>query len=124
MPSDLDIEILTIDDSIPTQVRRKEKEAKPNHKKKFRTVRKSTGVGGKAPHNLIAFKPLRKSAPVKPVSSKKVVPVEPEYFDVDDDDSDDDVQVIEDDPLNSLESSTDGDNFCDICGLYLETSEE
>ena len=33
-------------------------------------------------------------------------------------------QVIEDDPLNSLESSTDGDNFCDICGLYLETSKE
>ena len=67
--------------------------------RKRRTVRRSTGVGGKAPHLAINFRQVRKSLPV--ASSKQVkVKVVPEYFDVEDEEEEegdeegvDDVQV-------------------------------
>jgi len=125
MPSDLDIEILTIDDSAPA-VKTVLNKTKNPLKKKWRTVRKSTGVGGKAPHSAIPFKPLRKSLPVKPISPRKTRNANPEYFDVEDDDSDDEIQVIEYDPLDGVEVLGEGpsEGFCDMCGLYLENSKD
>ena len=125
MPSDLDIEILTIDDSAPAVKTVLNKTRNPL-KKKWRTVRKSTGVGGKAPHSAIPFKPLRKSLPVKPISPRKTRNLNPEYFDVEDDDSDDEIQVIEYDPLDGVEILSEGpsEGFCDMCGLYLENSKD
>eukprot|EP00092_Neocalanus_flemingeri_P015880 GFUD01017197.1.p1 GENE.GFUD01017197.1~~GFUD01017197.1.p1 ORF type:complete len:696 (+),score=188.04 GFUD01017197.1:42-2129(+) len=125
MPSDLDIEILTIDDSAPA-VKTVLNKPKNPLKKKWRTVRKSTGVGGKAPHNAIPFKPLRKNLPVKPNSPRKTRKANPEYFDVEDDDSDDEIQVIENDPLYDVEVLSDGqsEGFCDMCGLYLENMKD
>jgi len=127
MPSDLDIEILTIDDSTPPIKTSLNKTKNPLKKKKWRTMRKSTGVGGKAPHSAIPFKPLRKVVAVQPPSPKKPKNVDPEYFDVEDDeDSDDEIQVIENDPLNDVEVLSDGasDGFCDICGLFLENAKD
>merc|ERR1711970_76124 len=125
MPSaDLDIEILTIDDSAPP-VKTVLNKTKNPLKKKWRTVRKSTGVGGKAPHATIPFKPLRKTVAVKPPSPKKSKSVNPEYFDVEDDeDSDNEIQVIENDPLDDIEVVSDGEMFCDMCGLFLETAKD
>jgi len=126
MPSDLDIEILTIDDSAPL-VKTTLNKTKNPLKKKWRTMRKSTGVGGKAPHSAIPFKPLRKTVAVQPPSPKKAKNVDPEYFDVEDDeDSDDEIQVIENDPLNYVEVISDGasDGFCDICGLFLDNAKD
>ena len=64
--------------------------------RKRRTVRRSTGVGGKAPHLAISFRQVRKSLPVasRQVKVKEV----PEYFDVEDEEEEDeegvdDVQV-------------------------------
>ena len=64
--------------------------------RKRRTVRRSTGVGGKAPHLAISFRQVRKSLPVasRQVKIKEV----PEYFDVEDEEEEDeegvdDVQV-------------------------------
>lgn len=122
MPSDLDIEILTIDDSAPP-VKTAIHKTKNPLKKKWRTARKSTGVGGKAPHVVVPFKPLRKSLAVKPPTPKKSKSVNPEYFDVEDgEDSDDEIQVIEHDPLDDIEVVSDGEMFCDMCGLFLESS--
>jgi len=124
MPSDLDIEILTIDDSAPP-VKTVLNKTKNPLKKKWRTVRKSTGVGGKAPHAMIPFKPLRKTVAVQPPSPKKSKSVNPEYFDVEDDeDSDNEIQVIENDPLDDIEVVSDGEMFCDMCGLFLETAKD
>jgi len=124
MPSDLDIEILTIDDSAPL-VKTTFHKTKNPLKKKGRTVRKSTGVGGKAPHVVVPFKPLRKSLAVKPPTPKKSKNVNPEYFDVEDgEDSDDEIQVIEHDPLDDIEVVSDGEMFCDMCGLFLESSSD
>jgi len=124
MPSDLDIEILTIDDSAPP-VKTVLNKSKNPLKKKWRTVRKSTGVGGKAPHAMIPFKPLRKTVAVQPPSPKKSKSVNPEYFDVEDDeDSEDEIQVIENDPLDDIEVVSDGEMFCDMCGLFLETAKD
>jgi len=124
MPSDLDIEILTIDDSAPP-VKAVLNKTKNPLKKKWRTVRKSTGVGGKAPHAMIPFKPLRKTVAVQPPSPKKSKSVDPEYFDVEDDeDSDNEIQVLENDPLDDIEVVSDGEMFCDMCGLFLETAKD
>jgi len=124
MPSDLDIEILTIDDSAPP-VKAVLNKTKNPLKKKWRTVRKSTGVGGKAPHAMIPFKPLRKTVAVHPPSPKKSKSVDPEYFDVEDDeDSDNEIQVLENDPLDDIEVVSDGEMFCDMCGLFLETAKD
>ena len=64
--------------------------------RKRRTVRRSTGVGGKAPHLAINFRQVRKSLPVASSKQVKVKEV-PEYFDVEDEEEEeegvDDVQV-------------------------------
>ena len=67
--------------------------------RKRRTVRRSTGVGGKAPHLAINFRQVRKSLPVASSKQVKVKEV-PEYFDVEDEQEEeeeeegvDDVQV-------------------------------
>ena len=94
-------------------------------RRKRRTLRKSTGVGGKAPHLAIAFKPVRKSLPLQQErrGRSKVVP---EYFEVEDDeeekveDDDDDIQVIENDPLNEVEVVEEQEGYCDVCGEHME----
>ena len=67
--------------------------------RKRRTVRRSTGVGGKAPHLAINFRQVRKSLPVAGSNKQVKVKEVPEYFDVEDEDEEeeeedaDDVQV-------------------------------
>ena len=113
MPSHVsqeDVEVFTIDDDT-VEMRRKR-----------RTLRKSTGVGGKAPHLAITFKPVRRTLPMEGKKKKAI----PEYFDIaDDDDEDvedsDDIQVIEQDPLDEQEG---GEGFCEVCGLGVEGRSE
>ena len=57
--------------------------------RKRRTVRRSTGVGGKAPHLAINFRQVRKSLPVASSKQVKVKEV-PEYFDVEDEEEEED----------------------------------
>merc|ERR1719209_842488 len=100
-----------------------------------RTVRRSTGVGGKAPHLAINFRQVRKSLPVASKADK--VKEVPEYFDVEDEDEADeegvdDVQVSED-PFASVEitalesqekqEENNTDDFCDVCGQSLPTEQ-
>ena len=67
--------------------------------RKRRTVRRSTGVGGKAPHLAINFRQVRKSLPVAGSNKQVKVKEVPEYFDVEDEEEEeeeedaDDVQV-------------------------------
>jgi len=115
MASGGDVEILNVE--APTSMI-KETSLK---KRKWKTYRKSTGLGGKAPRANIPCKPLRKSAPLKPQTPQKTKVAEPEYFDVEDSgESDDEIEILEDDPLNESELNT----FCDICGLCLKSSDE
>ena len=63
--------------------------------RKRRTVRRSTGVGGKAPHLAINFRQVRKSLPVASSKQVKVKEV-PEYFDVEDEEEEDDDEGVDD----------------------------
>ena len=63
--------------------------------RKRRTVRRSTGVGGKAPHLAINFRQVRKSLPVASSKQVKVKEV-PEYFDVEDEEEEDDEEGVDD----------------------------
>ena len=93
---------------------------------KLREVRKSTGIGCKAPHVSINFRPLRKNIQPKAVGGRnRYRKKEVECYDVEDSDSDsDDIQVLEmDNQLSFVDMSLDEgaeDGFCDTCGLYIE----
>ena len=63
--------------------------------RKRRTVRRSTGVGGKAPHLAINFRQVRKSLPVASSKQVKVKEV-PEYFDVEDEEEEEDEEGVDD----------------------------
>ena len=63
--------------------------------RKRRTVRRSTGVGGKAPHLAINFRQVRKSLPVASGKQVKVKEV-PEYFDVEDEEEEEDEEGVDD----------------------------
>ena len=63
--------------------------------RKRRTVRRSTGVGGKAPHLAINFRQVRKSLPVASSKQVKVKEV-PEYFDVEDEQEEEDEEGVDD----------------------------
>ena len=63
--------------------------------RKRRTVRRSTGVGGKAPHLAINFRQVRKSLPVASSKQVKVKEV-PEYFDVEDEQEEEEEEGIDD----------------------------
>jgi len=115
MASGGDIEILNV--GAPNSII-KETSLK---KRKWKTYRKSTGLGGKAPRANIPCKPLRKSAPLKHQTPQKTKVTEPEYFDVEDSgESDNEIEILEDDPLNESDLNT----FCDICGLCLNSSDD
>ena len=63
--------------------------------RKRRTVRRSTGVGGKAPHLAINFRQVRKSLPVASSKQVKVKEV-PEYFDVEDEQEEEEEEGVDD----------------------------
>ena len=63
--------------------------------RKRRTVRRSTGVGGKAPHLAINFRQVRKSLPVASSKQVKVKEV-PEYFDVEGEEEEEDEEGVDD----------------------------
>ena len=106
-----EVEVLTLDDDTTELAKRKR-----------RTVRKSTGVGGKAPHLAVPFRQVRKaSLGVEVEGRRKEVP---EYFDVEDEEEDDDIQVIEKDPLDDVEVEDRSAGYCDVCGDFLGEEEQ
>ena len=84
--------------------------------------RKSTGVGGKAPHLAVPFRQVRK-APLGAEAKGRRKEV-PEYFDVEDEEEDDDIQVVEKDPLDDVEVQDRSAGFCDVCGDFLGEEEQ
>jgi len=119
---------------------------------KQKNYRRVANSGSKAPHKAINFRPIRKTPQPQPppkVSShrmstrsstrgnnKQKQNKNVECYDIDDDEDDEeeesddeDIQILDDDEDNELEEITLGgevasDDFCDLCGLYLNSSSE